>query len=225
MKRYILMIISCLMLGLQAQAQSSMTDDQVMRFILKEREAGTTQTQIVTKLVQRGVDIEQIRRVKKKAERLQKQEGLGAISNETATGSNNRLRQNNAEKRGTKNDERSERSVLRQQTDEGLYNSQYRTSEIRRHDERTSLWRDEEYVQQMEDELNTFLPDTAALLEHLLAEREQLRYKRKVFGRDMFSKENLTFEPAMNIATPQSYRLGPGDVVYIEVYGASQKTI
>lgn len=225
MKRYILMIISCLMLGLQAQAQSSMTDDQVMRFILKEREAGTTQTQIVTKLVQRGVDIEQIRRVKKKAERLQKQEGLGAISNETATGSNNRLRQNNAEKRGTKSDERSERSVLRQQTDEGLYNSQYRTSEIRRRDERTSLWRDDEYVQLMEDELNTFLPDTAALLEHLLAEREQLRYKRKVFGRDMFSKENLTFEPAMNIATPQSYRLGPGDVVYIEVYGASQKTI
>ena len=46
-----------------------MTDDQVMRFVLKEHEAGTSQQQIVTKLMQRGVDIQQIRRVKKIAER------------------------------------------------------------------------------------------------------------------------------------------------------------
>ena len=47
-------------------AQSSMTDDQVIRFIVKEHEAGNSQQQIVTKLVQKGVDIEQIRRVRKK---------------------------------------------------------------------------------------------------------------------------------------------------------------
>ena len=29
----------------------------------------------------------------------------------------------------------------------------------------------------------------------------------------------------MNIATPQNYRLGPGDAVIIDIYGASQKTI
>ena len=29
----------------------------------------------------------------------------------------------------------------------------------------------------------------------------------------------------MNIATPQNYRLGPGDAVFIDIYGASQKTI
>ena len=29
----------------------------------------------------------------------------------------------------------------------------------------------------------------------------------------------------MNIATPQNYRLGPGDAVYVDIYGASQKTI
>ena len=35
----------------------------------------------------------------------------------------------------------------------------------------------------------------------------------------------LTFEPNMNIATPQNYRLGPGDAVFIDIYGASQKTV
>ena len=48
---------------------------------------------------------------------------------------------------------------------------------------------------------------------------------RKVFGRDIFNNKELTFEPNMNIATPQNYRLGPGDVVYIDIYGASQKTV
>lgn len=48
---------------------------------------------------------------------------------------------------------------------------------------------------------------------------------RKVFGRDIFNNKELTFEPNMNIATPQNYRLGPGDAVYIDIYGASQKTV
>lgn len=46
-------------------AQSSMTDDQVMKFIVKEHNAGSSQSQIVTKLMQNGVDINQIRRVRK----------------------------------------------------------------------------------------------------------------------------------------------------------------
>jgi protein involved in polysaccharide export with SLBB domain len=54
---------------------------------------------------------------------------------------------------------------------------------------------------------------------------QQKKNKRKVFGRDIFNNKDLTFEPAMNIATPQHYRLGPGDAVIIDVYGASQKTI
>ena len=73
----------------------------------------------------------------------------------------------------------------------------------------------------MQDELNTFIPDTTAMLEKLLAEKR----KKKVFGRDIFNNKDLTFEPNMNIATPQNYILGPGDAVYIDIYGASQKTI
>lgn len=47
----------------------------------------------------------------------------------------------------------------------------------------------------------------------------------KVFGRDIFNNSNLTFEPSLNIATPVDYRLGPGDQLVIEVWGASQANI
>lgn len=47
----------------------------------------------------------------------------------------------------------------------------------------------------------------------------------KVFGRDIFRNAALTFEPSMNIATPVNYRLGPGDQLQIEVWGASEANI
>lgn len=54
-------------------------------------------------------------------------------------------------------------------------------------------------------------------------EAEEDKPKKKIFGHDIFNNKDLTFEPEMNIATPADYRLGPGDVVYIDIYGASQK--
>ena len=47
---------------------------------------------------------------------------------------------------------------------------------------------------------------------------------KKVFGRDIFNNKNLTFEPVMNIATPQNYVLGPGDQLIIDVYGDTQRS-
>ena len=47
---------------------------------------------------------------------------------------------------------------------------------------------------------------------------------KKVFGRDIFNNKNLTFEPQMNIATPQNYVLGPGDQLIIDVYGDTQRS-
>lgn len=47
----------------------------------------------------------------------------------------------------------------------------------------------------------------------------------QVFGRNIFRNSSLTFEPSMNIATPVDYRLGPGDQVVIEVWGASEANI
>ena len=56
-------------------AQSGMTDDQVIRMIQREQKAGSSQAQIVTKLMQSGVDISQIRRLKDKYDRQMNQKG------------------------------------------------------------------------------------------------------------------------------------------------------
>ena len=54
---------------------------------------------------------------------------------------------------------------------------------------------------------------------------DELEDSIKVFGRDIFKNAALTFEPSMNIATPVNYRLGPGDQLQIEVWGASEANI
>jgi protein involved in polysaccharide export with SLBB domain len=55
-------------------------------------------------------------------------------------------------------------------------------------------------------------------------EGEPASMGKRVFGRDIFNNKSLTFEPQMNIATPQNYVLGPGDQLIIDIYGASQET-
>ncbi|MBQ7812013.1 MAG: SLBB domain-containing protein [Bacteroidales bacterium] len=46
-----------------------------------------------------------------------------------------------------------------------------------------------------------------------------------VFGRNIFSNRNLTFAPSDNLATPENYKLGPGDEVIIDIWGTNQNTI
>ena len=46
----------------------------------------------------------------------------------------------------------------------------------------------------------------------------------QIFGHDIFQSDKLSFEPNMNIATPASYVLGPGDEVLIDIYGTSQSS-
>ena len=210
MKRLLIFTFLFLTTAVCAVAQSSMTDNQVMAFVVKEHEAGTSQAQIVTKLMQRGVDIQQIRRVRRKYEN--EKNGMGIVSADRGQTADNRMRKNNGKHKtddldGPKN---------------SRSNSNFRVSGV---DMRGSGIDDssEDFVQ-MQDELGTILPtDTAALVKQLMEEREHNR--RKVFGRDIFNNKDLTFEPNMNIATPQNYRLGPGDAVIIDIYGASQKTV
>ncbi len=45
---------------------------------------------------------------------------------------------------------------------------------------------------------------------------------RQVYGHDVFNARSLTFEPSDNLATPQNYRLGPGDEVVIDLWGTSE---
>lgn len=54
---------------------------------------------------------------------------------------------------------------------------------------------------------------------------EDVAKENQVYGRNIFNTRNLTFEPSVNIATPLNYRLGPGDEVIIDIWGASQNTL
>lgn len=212
MKKYIILFLFALLLPCYATAQSSMTDEQILKFVMKENAEGTSQAQIVTKLMQKGVTIEQIRRVKDKYERQAKNKGLGTVSSKDTEEDNGRQRKNNGKKGSSKNDDDEESPQYRLKDTREKKKS--KSKEVV-YDETNEDWL------MMQDELNTFIPDTTAMLEKLLAEKR----KKKVFGRDIFNNKDLTFEPNMNIATPQNYILGPGDAVYIDIYGASQKTI
>ena len=212
MKKIILFAL-LVMASICAMAQSSMTDDQVMEFVIREHNSGTSQSQIVTKLMQRGVNIQQIRRVRSKYEDQIQGNGLGRVADKAENDAANRMRTNNEKQKG--------------QTQKYTESQKQDYSSYRIQDEipvGQSLDPESDDFKAYSDEIGTMLPtDTAQLVKQLLEERNKMR--KKVFGRDIFNNKNLTFEPNMNIATPQNYRLGPGDAVIIDIYGASQKTI
>ena len=209
MNKSLLLVLLMTLCSLGLRAQSSMTDLQVMQFVLKEHKAGTSQAQIVTKLMQRGVDIQQIRRVKDAYERVAKNKGLGQVSNGSSKDDkleDSRMRKNNGENKADTKNSQMIRSV-------GQDDHDYPTTHRNAADHGL-----------ITHELNEFLPDSATQ-----QERDRLniyvgRMPKRVFGRDIFNRKDLSFEPNMNIATPQNYRLGPGDAVNIDIYGASQKS-
>jgi len=47
----------------------------------------------------------------------------------------------------------------------------------------------------------------------------------RIFGRSIFRNKSLNFAPSENLATPKNYRLGPGDEVIIDIFGANQVTL
>ncbi len=194
--RKILILTFIFFTGLSvAMAQSSsMTDEQVMQFVLTEHNAGTSQAQIVTKLMKKGVDINQIRRVRQKYEKQIKAQGAGALADEAVDKTDKIMRTNNEKQKQRLRDTRSTGRDM-SKDEPGL-----ETEETEMADEMTSL-----YPNQMQPV-------------------EALYKGNRVFGRDIFNNTELTFEPAMNIATPQNYVVGPGDNVKVDIFGASQKS-
>ena len=199
--RLIASIIVFLCIGIADVSAQSMTDEQVLQFVAVEYQKGTSQAQIVTKLMQKGVDINQIRRVKQKYERQANNGGLGVKDITGEKTSNDRLRKNNGQTK--------EQPSGQMQKD--------KLTNVEAKDKYTDL--DPNY-NQMQEEMQFLFPDSLSMM--MLPKEPE---GRKVFGRDIFNNKELTFEPNMNIATPQNYRLGPGDAVYIDIYGASQKTV
>ena len=219
MKKIIILAFFFSIFTVQVMAQSSMTDEQVISFVMKEQAAGKEQSEIIAKLMQRGVSVDQLKRIKKKYERQQKGTGLGVVSGVGDNEDNNRLRQNNG-KRKKNNKEDDNKSSQK------LKDIKKKMKMLDGEDPEQS----EDFIE-MDKELSDFMPDSMQIYRKEYMKRlkkkdkDEDEDKIKVFGRDIFNNEFLSFEPAMNIATPANYRLGPGDNVFIDIYGASQQTI
>ena len=173
-------VLFCFTTVLGALAQ--MSDQQVIEFIDRERKAGTSQSQIVTKLTQRGVQIAQIRRLRNQYEAQSRKNASTTveIGRTQTNGDGTTSQEMTTARRGTVGEIRADAA-----------------------DEHEDV---EEEVMALQE-----TPGEAT--------------GKKVFGRDVFNRGSLSFEPNMNLATPQDYVLGPGDQVVIDIYGASQKTL
>ena len=215
MRKYLFLLGMMLLTCTSMTAQSSMTDEQVIKFVVKEQKAGSTQQEIAVKLVQKGVTTDQIKRVQKKVERLKKDQGLGATGKELEDG-DGRMRKNNGK---AKKDDNASSQKLKNKNPRRIALEEAETEST---DEKASA---------LKKDLDIFMPDSfdiydqKVIKDYLKAKDEhEKRSRKKIFGHDLFQNEELTFEPAMNIATPQSYVLGAGDAVNIDIYGASQKS-
>jgi protein involved in polysaccharide export with SLBB domain len=204
MKKLFLSLAMLFALGTTMDAQSTMTDQQLVTFLLQEKEKGSSQSEIITKLMQRGVDIQQIQRVKRKYERQIQQAGMGAVADQAMSSAENRMRTNNGQTRKPV-----DASAASQRVGSITTGKTYTPD-------------DPEFMQ-MQAELGGLLPvDSIAMLNEIL--EQQRNSQNRIFGHDLFSNEALSFEPNMNIATPRDYVLGPGDQVLIDIYGASQES-
>ena len=186
MKKYLMFLLMLLSVTV---ANAQMSDSQIMNLIKQEAAAGTSQAQIVTKLMQRGVKIEQIRRLRQQYDKQIKAKGLTGQADAAVGAADARMRQNNSGK------EPQEVVVGKEGATQGQLQEE---ADVR--------------YAEIQQNIN----------EHVDGEVGEA--KLKVFGRDIFNNKLLSFEPNMNIATPQNYVLGPGDAVIIDIYGASQKS-
>ena len=166
-----------------------MSDQQVINFIAAEAKAGTSQGQIVTKLMQRGVKIDQIRRLRNQYDKQISSRGMSSAADGAVSMATKRMAGNSD---GASSQE--------------LTTARVGTSGTIENDAASE-------VQAVENDVEATqgtAPDAQG---------------KRVFGRDVFRQANPSFQPNTNMPIPDSYVLGPGDEVVIDIYGASQNTL
>lgn len=196
----LLLVFLVLIAPVKLMAQS-MTDDQVMKFVLDEQEKGRDQKSIVTLLLKKGVTTDQLRRVRKKYEAEQKNLGAKDLTGKTAgqTVSQNRIqRQKNAEDYQLRN------NYMIQGQSRSQFNAR--------------PWMERHSA--LSEEISFLDIDSLIYYQKYFAENDE----NSVYGRNIFNNQMLTFEPSANMAAPANYRLHTGDLVTIEIWGASQGT-
>ena len=178
-----------------------MTDDQIIQYVKSANQAGKSQQQIAAELMRRGVTREQLEQIYKDVqggEYGNQQGNKLSTTRERTRSTDDTRRKSNVNAKDYKGDSRSA-------------NNRKRIIAGNR-------------IQTNLDELSAE-EDSLMWNEDLYWEEEEEDPTQQIFGHNIFSNENLTFEPSVNVATPIDYQLGPGDEVIIDVWGASETTI
>lgn len=153
MRKLLIFVLSCFCL--QMVFAQTMTDEQVIGYVMEAQENGKGQQQIAKDLLGKGATIEQINRIKKKIAVGEARGASASLSGGMRT-----------------------RAAL--------------------------------------DKVETISGDS------ILVEKSQ---RKEIFGHRIFQNKDVTFEASYNLPTPANYKLGPGDEVVIDIWGASQSNI
>ncbi len=168
----------------QAVFGQSMSDTQILQYVMQQKKLGKSESGIAQELLKKGATLEQIQNMRQKyAKQLQQHSMAGEA--DKAIDAASRMRQNNAP-------DQADQQGFQQQVKQNVPDNM--------------LYGDQAGLQPTGADYFSVTPG------------------KKVFGRDIFNNKNLTFEPVMNIATPQNYVLGPGDQLIIDVYGDTQRS-
>lgn len=216
--RFLFVFIALVCLGVRAQAQ--MTDNQVMEYVVQGLSAGKSQQQIGKELLIRGVSMSQIEKLKKRYEES------GADITKLSQGSDSRSTTSSSQST-TLGTQRSDlfRDVSNDDSDRvpSLQNGYLQTQKG--------------YLQTanksgMLSDPNALDPELLALgmesnmeMDKMMVQPRDTVDENPIFGRNIFSSKYLSFEPNANMATPENYRLGPGDEVIIDIWGANEDNI
>ena len=180
MRKYLFLLGMMLLTCTSMTAQSSMTDNQIMDYVIEQNAKGVSRQQIVTQLMQRGVTIDQLRRIQKK---YQKQIKNGALGAEDITAGSKAVKNRMREANGEKREEQVKKD--KQNASQFRVKDGKKSNQIQRH---TYDDDDKDFVE-MDEAIDFMMPDS---LKYELD--EQKPEKRKIFGHDVFNNKNLTFE-------------------------------
>jgi len=201
--RKILVSLLFIMSGVALYAQ--MSDDKVIEYIQEQQAKGVPQDQIVYELNKKGVSLQQLQRMR---EKYDKQQATGVLGNTVPAAS------------GT--------STSRTRERQGDTYNLIKPAETAKTVDKTKIKMTTEEKELQEVEKLQTLYDASMFLfvdSMYLLKMSLMPKKKEIYGHNIFKNKDLTFEPSANIATPQNYRLGPGDEVIIDIWGASQSTI
>lgn len=184
---------------------AAMTDQQVIAYIKQQAAQGKTQEQIGQELLAKGVTPEQAQRIKAQYEAQQAQGNVNSssVSNRTRTSSQN----NKATKKTTKSSSKNTTTTTKSTSKKN----------------KSNLSPDLNEMSSEEEEVDVFSSSLDEMMWLDMEEEKDTVPEKVIFGHDIFNSNELTFEPNVNVGTPQNYRLGPGDEVIIDIWGANEE--